>query len=410
MDRIKIADVKISKNRRALRSIDTLAESVKELGLLNPITVTPDMQLVAGLHRLRACEQLGWVDIPALVVDLDEISARMAEIDENLIRNELSALERGEAIADRKRFYLLRHPETRQGGAPGDVGGGRGKRIKKDTVSVLIPSFSADTAQRVGVTERTVRRDAQIGNLPEPVREVLRGTVAENDKGGLLALARLRKEPAKQSAIAEAVASGKAKDITSALRDARLVEREEKIAEIARGDSPLDAAPANYPIIYADPPWRYEHAVSTSREIENQYPTMTLDEICALPVGKIATDDAILFLWATSPKLAEAMRVIEEWGFTYRTNAVWDKERIGMGYYYRQQHELLLVATRGDIPAPAPAARPSSVIRVRRDEKHSAKPEIVYEQIEAMYPRLPKLEMFCRTPRAGWGVWGNQAQ
>ena len=82
-------------------------------------------------------------------------------------------------------------------------------------------------------------------------------------------------------------------------------------------------------MIYADPPWRYEHVKTESRAIENQYPTMDLDAICALPVRDIATDDSVLFLWATSPKLAEAMRVIDAWGFTYRTCMAWVKEKIG---------------------------------------------------------------------------------
>ena len=81
-------------------------------------------------------------------------------------------------------------------------------------------------------------------------------------------------------------------------------------------------------------------------------------------------------------------------GFSYRTCAVWDKEIIGMGYYFRQQHELLLVATRGNVPTPLPGDRVSSVIRSRR-ELHSKKPECVYKIIEAMYPSLPKLEMLC---------------
>jgi len=163
-----------------------------------------------------------------------------------------------------------------------------------------------------------------------------------------------------------------------------------------------------YPVIYADPPWRYDYAETESRAIENQYPTMPLDDICALPVSDLATDDAVLFLWATSPKLTEALRVVESWGFTYRTCAVWAKPQIGMGYYFRQQHELLLVATRGSLPAPPPSARPGSVITADRT-KHSAKPADFAAVIEAMYPTLPKVELFCRSPRDGWDVWGNQA-
>lgn len=169
------------------------------------------------------------------------------------------------------------------------------------------------------------------------------------------------------------------------------------------------ALPADkYSLIYADPPWRYEHVKTESRAIENQYPTMSLEDICALPVAEMAHDDCVLFLWATSPKLAEAMRVIESWGFTYRTCAVWDKEVIGMGYYFRQQHELLLIATRGEPGAPAVEARESSVHRERRGQ-HSAKPGYYGALIERMYPNAKKIELFCRAPRDGWNVWGYEA-
>ncbi len=94
--------------------------------------------------------------------------------------------------------------------------------------------------------------------------------------------------------------------------------------------------------------------------------------------------------------------------FTGIIDSVWDKKKIGMGYYFRQQHELLLIATRGDIPAPSPADRPSSVLSYERGE-HSSKPHEVYGIIEAMYPGLAKIELFCRTPQEGWAVWGNQS-
>ena len=160
-----------------------------------------------------------------------------------------------------------------------------------------------------------------------------------------------------------------------------------------------------YSVIYADPPWRYEYSQSESREIENQYPTMDLDSICNLAVP--AADDCVLFLWATSPKLEDAMRVIDSWGFTYRTCAIWDKQKIGMGYYFRQQHELLLVATKGSPPVSDPSDRVSSVISAPRGE-HSRKPEIIYEVIESMYHGRPMVELFCREPREGWAVWGNE--
>lgn len=162
-----------------------------------------------------------------------------------------------------------------------------------------------------------------------------------------------------------------------------------------------------YHIIYADPPWQYDFAVSLTREIENQYPTMELAEICSLPVKDCSNKDSILFLWATNPKLLEALKVIEAWGYNYRTNMVWVKDKIGMGYYARQRHELLLIATRGSLPVPEPENRPDSAIISPRTE-HSKKPIVVYELIEKMYPHYTKLELFARNKRDGWDVWGNQ--
>jgi N6-adenosine-specific RNA methylase IME4 len=162
-------------------------------------------------------------------------------------------------------------------------------------------------------------------------------------------------------------------------------------------------------VLYVDPPWRYEYSVADSRQIENEYPTMSLEEICALPVEEAAADHCVLFLWATSPKLADAFDVLRAWGFAYKTCAVWDKERPGMGYYFRQQHELLLVATRGNPRTPDESARVPSVIRLRRDNQHSRKPAEFYELIEAMYPRASKREVFARQSRPGWlPAWGNQ--
>lgn len=183
-----------------------------------------------------------------------------------------------------------------------------------------------------------------------------------------------------------------------------------RAGERAQRDSGLDPPPlpeGKYSLIYADPPWRYEHAKTESRRIENQYPTMELEEICGLPVHQAAADDCVLFLWTTSPKLAESMKVIDAWGFEYRTCAIWDKEVIGMGYYFRQQHELLLVAARGQPGTPEAGDRVGSIIRKRRGE-HSAKPVEFYELIESMYPHAVKLEMFARQSREGWHSWGNQ--
>src|SRR5262245_4919807 len=197
-----------------------------------------------------------------------------------------------------------------------------------------------------------------------------------------------------------------AREIKAEQAEERRTERIAKVVELAQV-APLNTV-GRFPLIYADPPWQYDFISVDAWKVENHYPTMPLDEICALPVGDIATKDAILFLWATAPKLADAMKVVSAWGFTYKTCAIWDKEWTGMGNYFRVQHELLLIATRGSIPPPTTDNRPASIVKHKRSTTHSQKPDVFYDIIEAMYPEFPKVELFARATREGWKSWGNQ--
>lgn len=262
-------------------------------------------------------------------------------------------------------------------------------------------------AKLLGVSYQTVANDLagdkDLSLLAENSSDIS-GENAEDDKD----LSPAPSAPQSFTLPHDAVAKLVQRQSTNDQRDAR---REERLNEIAAGNSPFDTT-IKHSIFYADPPWRYENPPmgAGSRSIENHYPTMTLDEICAVPVGEASTDDALLYLWATAPKLAECMKVIEAWGFQYRTNLVWDKEIISTGYHARGQHELLLIAKRGEIPPPKAGTQPSSVHRERRG-KHSAKPDFYYQMIEAAYPQLRKIELFLRgEPRPGWSGWGNQAE
>ena len=162
-----------------------------------------------------------------------------------------------------------------------------------------------------------------------------------------------------------------------------------------------------FQVILADPPWRYSFSKSNSRKIENQYRTMTLKEIEDFDVGFVFSKNSVLFLWATSPKLLEALGVMKAWGFEYKTHAIWNKMKIGMGYWFRGQHELLLVGTSGRPLLPAPSKRIASVISAKRNS-HSKKPEEVHEWIEKAFPNENKLELFAREDRPGWTVWGDE--
>jgi N6-adenosine-specific RNA methylase IME4 len=162
-----------------------------------------------------------------------------------------------------------------------------------------------------------------------------------------------------------------------------------------------------FSVLYIDPPWKFEFVRSRSRDVANHYPTMTWDELSALEISSIAENDAVMFMWAPGCKLQEALDLIKKWGFTYRSCAVWVKDKIGQGQYFRNQHELLLVAVRGNPPTPQPRDRTSSVIEAQR-RRHSEKPENVYAIIETMYPNSSKIELFARTTRPNWASWGNE--
>ena len=162
-----------------------------------------------------------------------------------------------------------------------------------------------------------------------------------------------------------------------------------------------------YQVVYADPPWRYSFSKSNNRKIENQYPTMTVDDICNMKIP--IDDDAVLYLWATSPKLLEALKVMEAWGFEYKTHAIWDKEKIGMGFWFRGQHELLLVGVKGKFSPPESSLRISSVIREQRSN-HSKKPNKIRSYISAWYPDKNKLELFARVRTEGWDIFGNEIE
>lgn len=163
-----------------------------------------------------------------------------------------------------------------------------------------------------------------------------------------------------------------------------------------------------FDVILADPPWEYEFSLSDRGDPESHYSTMPLEKICALNVP--SAEDAVLFLWATNPKLEEALKVMESWGFGYRTNLCWVKDKIGTGYYVRGQHELLLIGKKGRMSVPAEADRPPSVL-ISAVREHSQKPEEVYAIIEKMFPDRKYLELFARgNKRGNWVVWGNEVE
>ena len=167
-------------------------------------------------------------------------------------------------------------------------------------------------------------------------------------------------------------------------------------------------------MIYADPPWRYS-AKGVQGAAEHHYPTMSINELCALPVAELSAPDSALFLWATFPQLPEALRLIRAWGFAYKTVAfVWLKQNrkskgwfYGLGFWTRGNAEVCLLATRGH-PNRQAANVPQFIISPIRE--HSRKPDEAREKIVALMGDVPRVELFARQSNPGWDVWGNEVE
>ena len=169
-----------------------------------------------------------------------------------------------------------------------------------------------------------------------------------------------------------------------------------------------------YQVIYADPPWDYQQC-RLSGSAKKHYPTMRIEELCALPVAEIADRDCALFLWATFPQLPEALRLIQAWGFMYKTVAfVWLKQNrkaltwfYGLGFWTRSNAEICLLATKGHPKRKSAGIHQLVICPV---ERHSKKPDEVREKIVALMGDVPRIELFARQQTPGWDVWGNEVE
>ena len=359
---------------------DELVSDIRVHGLREPIVLFGG-KILDGRNRYRACIEAG-VEPTFTVYQGEDPIAYVISL--NLRRRHLDESQRAMVAAKLATLKL------------GDNQHSEGPSIEEASRLLNVGHASVERA-------KTVQR----AGAPELVHAVEQGAVSVSAAADVAMLP--------QQDQREIVARGE-KEILEAAKQIRARQMEErysvriqKLAEISKNNGALSIS-QQYPVILADPPWYfkvYDPVSGTARTPDNYYPCMQTEEICAMSIAELATDDAVLFLWTTAPYLQESFRVIEAWGFRYATNIAWVKDKTGLGYYVRNQHELLLIATRGNIPSPAPSRRPPSVIEAPRRE-HSRKPDETYKLIEAMYPALPKIELFARTVRPGWDVWGNE--
>lgn len=183
-------------------------------------------------------------------------------------------------------------------------------------------------------------------------------------------------------------------------------ELREAIREMERPDSP-ELPTGKYRVLYCDPPWKYgDELIEGYGAAEHHYPTMTISELCDLPIHDLSDENSVLFLWVTSPMLDESFHVIESWGFEYKTSFVWDKIKHNYGHYNSVRHEFLLICTRGSC-LPDIKKLHDSVISLER-EKHSEKPEYFRELIDELYTKGKRIELFARETVPNWDSWGNE--
>ena len=194
----------------------------------------------------------------------------------------------------------------------------------------------------------------------------------------------------------------KASDEKLSVRELRNeIKKEDKIFES------VNLPEGKFNVIYCDPAWQYSNS-NLGGSANKIYPTMATEEICNLEIKDLTAENCILFMWATNPLLEDAFKVIDAWGFNYKTNFVWIKNKSTfnqLGFYIYGQHELLLIAVKGSmLPI---GEKPKSII-TGENKIHSKKPECVYEIIENMFPEMKYLELFARNKRDGWESWGNE--
>lgn len=332
--------------------------------------------LVDGHNRYEICEKYG---LPFTVTETD-FETREAVI-EWIIKNQFGR--RNLPLYERARLALRLKPVIAER-AEKNLHLSQGQGVKGLENSTKVIDTRLEIAKAAGVSDNTIAKVEKIeaNATPETKEALRRGEMSINQ-----AFREIQKNDQKakrEEAIQEQITKPK----TSNHID-------------------IYSTDKKYRVIYADPPWSYNDKQDTAYlgGAVKHYPTMPLDDICSIPVP--AAKEAVLFLWTTSPMLEDSFKVINAWGFKYKSSFIWDKVLHAMGHYNSVRHEFLLIATRGSCTPDVPKLI-DSVVSIERTE-HSRKPKEFRDIIDTLYPIGDRLEMFAREAPDGWDVWGNMA-
>lgn len=352
-----------------------LMDDIRDNGLRQPIVLFEN-KILDGRHRYRACLELGRRPVSVQYDGDDPLSYIISH---NLSRRHLDESQRAMVAA---KLEALTH------------GGDR----KSKTQICVLNVTRKEAAERVNVSERSVNSAKKV--LKKGSQSLV--DAVENGQIAVSVAAKIAEmEPEKQHQI---IADPKPEQ---AIKKVARAEKEQALAAKTILQS-TEIGQKRYGVIYIDPPWRYETFSENGmdRSADNHYPTMSMFDMLTMDIP--AADDCVMFMWATVPMLPEALDLLEGWGFDYKSQICWVKDRIGTGYWTRNKHELLLIATKGHVPAPAMGMQPPSVFELPVG-RHSEKPAFFADMIAALYPTTPKVEIFARIGRPGWAVIGNEA-
>jgi len=395
--KINITDIEIGLRKRKLDEgkVKSIADSFGSVGQLNPITIAHGgdfgkYYLIAGLHRLEAAKLLGWQAIEATVFSGDTIEAELAEIDENLMRNDLTVLEQGEHLQRRNEIL--------------EAMGQRAPSYRPEKGSTVLPlKTTADIAKEVGLSETSAQRRMQVArNIVPEVKDAIRNTEIADSTTQLLELARLT--PEKQVEVARSIVNGAA-SVIDAKREIKKAEVIANLEDVKVKEA--KAVEGVYDVIVIDPPWpmkKIERDIAPD-QVEFDYPTMTIDEIKALEVP--CADNCHVWLWTTHKYLPDALEILQAWDMKYVCTFVWHKpggfQPFGLPQY---NAEFALYARKG-----TPEFTDFKDFKLCFDAPrtgHSEKPDYFYELVRRVTAGR-RLDMFSRRAIPGFDSWGKEA-
>lgn len=363
-----------------------LRDDIAANGQREPITIHKG-QILDGRNRQKACTELGIEPI-----------TRTYEGDPWAFVWSLNGQRRD--LVSEQRYLIWRHVNEKSEEWQAKQAAIRAEANRKRAEAMTdMPYAPAGESRK---PQKVVDQNEQ--PLTAPKVAVARNEKAKAANVNPSTVARADTLATKRPDLAEKVRRGEMKP-AQAHRTMKRETVEERVAALPDG---------KHRVIYADPPWQYNDSRALDNyentAAEGHYPTMSKAELCALDVKRLAADDAVLFCWATFPLLPDALEVVKAWGFTYKTAVVWDKQRANLGNYHNASAELLFVCTRGSC-TPDATNRIDQVQTLKREGRHSEKPEHFRRLIDQLYTHGPRIELFRRGEAPdGWKVWGNEAE